>query len=312
MSRKPLQRIQATLVARRYFVERQTKVQIAEELGISRFKVARLIDAAIEEELVRFVIAETGDLDIDLSERLRQKFSLKSALVLSGPDLSAAALTTPLGTIAAQLLEEILEDGQILGVACGRTLGAMARALTRLPKVDVVQVAGTLSFLEYSQNPVELVHRMASLSGGNPYPLYVPMWVDDPSLASRLNKETSVARVRALFDKLDALVVGIGSWNPPESCLCNEFPPAWLEQANAAGVCADLCATLIDRQGNTIATPLDQAGLSIRAEQLRRVPNVIGIGGGMEKAAAIEAVLRGGWIHTLVTDAGVARRLVAS
>ena len=60
MPRRPLQRIQAITVARRYFIERQTKSRIAKDLAISRFKVARLIDEAIEEGLVRFEIDETG------------------------------------------------------------------------------------------------------------------------------------------------------------------------------------------------------------------------------------------------------------
>ena len=60
MPRRPLQRIQAITVARRYFLERHTKSRIAEDLAISRFKVARLIDEAIEEGLVRFEIDETG------------------------------------------------------------------------------------------------------------------------------------------------------------------------------------------------------------------------------------------------------------
>jgi len=55
---------------------------------------------------------------------------------------------------------------------------------------------------------------------------------------------------------------------------------------------------------------LDQVGLAINAKQLRRIPEIIGIAGGLEKANAILAALRGKWITTLVTDAGVARRLL--
>ena len=36
----------------------------------------------------------------------------------------------------------------------------------------------------------------------------------------------------------------------------------------------------------------------------------LGVGGGIEKVQAIGAALRGGWITTLVTDAGVARHLL--
>jgi DNA-binding transcriptional regulator LsrR (DeoR family) len=98
MPRRPLQRIQAITVARRYFIERQTKSRIAQDLAISRFKVARLIDEAIEEGLVRFEIDEAGELDARLSDRLREKYSLHSALVLAGPDLPCSALIEPART----------------------------------------------------------------------------------------------------------------------------------------------------------------------------------------------------------------------
>ena len=310
MSRRPLQRIQATLVARRYFIDRQTKIQIAEELAISRFKVARLIDAAVEEGLLRFVITEPDDLDTNLSEEVRKRFGLKSALVLSGPDLPTNVLTEPLGRVAGQLLEEMLLDGQVLAVAWGRTLSATARALTRLPRVDVVQAAGTMSVLDHSQSPVELVHQFAQLGGGQAYPLYVPMWVEDATLVERLRSEAEVARVIDRFDRLDVLVSGIGGWDPPQSCLCAAFPPAWREQVRGAGVCADLCATLLDENGTVVPSPLDHNGLGIEAAQLRKIPDIIGIGGGTEKRRAIAAVLRGRWIHHLVTDAGVARWLL--
>ena len=110
MPRRPLQRIQAITVARRYFIERQTKREIGKDLGISRFKVARLIDEAIEEGLVRFEIDDAGELDARLSDRLREKYSLRNALVLAGPDLPCSALFEPLGRTAASLLEEVLFD----------------------------------------------------------------------------------------------------------------------------------------------------------------------------------------------------------
>jgi DNA-binding transcriptional regulator LsrR (DeoR family) len=109
----------------------------------------------------------------------------------------------------------------------------------------------------------------------------------------------------------DVLVVGIGSWQAPESRLYAAFPPAWHDQALAAGARVDLCATFLDDEGRAVANPLNQLALGIAAEQLRRIPDKVGIGGGLEKAAAIAPVLRGSWMSALVTDAGVARRLLA-
>ena len=224
MGRRPLQRIQAALAARRYFVGQQTKSKIADDIGVSRFKVARLIDAAIKQGIVRFVITEPDDLNAELGERVRTKYGLKAVLALDGPDMPTSSLTTPLGSLAASLLGEILVDGQRLGIAWGRTLAAMAKALNHLPKVDVIQVAGAPPGLDISQNPVELVHRLASLSGGAAYPVYGPMWTEDVMLAQRLREEPTVAAAMNTYESIDVLVVGIGSWRPPESCLCAGFP----------------------------------------------------------------------------------------
>jgi DNA-binding transcriptional regulator LsrR (DeoR family) len=310
MPRRPLQRIQATTVARRYFVERHTKIQIAEDLGISRFKVARLIDEAVEAGLVRFQIDETGEIDARLSDLLRRKYALRNALILAGPDLPCSALFEPLGRIAASLLEEILTDGCVLGVAWGRTLAATAKAISRLPKISVVQVAGGLTTLEFPQNSADLVSRLAAAGDGTAYPIFLPMWVEDPSLVKRLRAEPSVAQVLERYDRIDVLVSGIGSWNPPVSCLHDAFSKAWKRQVLAAGVRADLCATLIDDRGGVVPSPLDKVGLALNAKQIRRIPERVAIAGGLEKASAILAALKGNWITTLVTDAGVARRLL--
>jgi DNA-binding transcriptional regulator LsrR (DeoR family) len=47
-------------------------------------------------------------------------------------------------------------------------------------------------------------------------------------------------------------------------------------------------------------------------EQLRKVPRVIGIAGGVVKIDAIRGALEGGLISTLITDRLAAERLVAS
>src|ERR1700712_4896069 len=192
MASSPLHRAQAAVAARRYFIAQRTKQQIAAEMNLSRFKVARLIEDAIKEGIIQFQINEPDNLNSELGDAIRRKFSLKAALVLEGPDLPASLLTENLGILAARYLEERLTDGQMLGVAWGRTLAATARALTSLPRVDVVQGAGSIADVAFSQNPVELVHSLANLSGGRAFPIYGPMWATDTMLIERLRKEPTI------------------------------------------------------------------------------------------------------------------------
>ena len=64
---RPAQLILIASVARRYYLEDKSKIEIAEELGLSRFKVARLLETARESGLVHIEIAYLDMIDIDLS-----------------------------------------------------------------------------------------------------------------------------------------------------------------------------------------------------------------------------------------------------
>lgn len=307
MANGPLQKLQAAQVARRFYLDQQTKSQIADDMGLSRFKVARLLEAALEDGIVRIEISDVAGLNLELSEALAKRFNLREALVLETDKLSTQELIEPIGQLAADYLDHSLSDGQLLGLTWGRTLAATSRALTRLPRVDVVQTAGSPAGLDLSQNPTELVHRFAKAGGGAAYPMFGPMWVEDADLAGKLRREPGIVSATSLYDRIDVLVVGIGSWRPEESCLSAGVPDGWRRDAIKRNVVADLCATLIAAGGGVVESPLDQVGLCLQTNQLRAIPERIGIGGGAEKADAIRAVLDGGWITTLITDAGVAR-----
>ena len=53
----PLEIVMASRVARLFYFDGRSKVQIADELGISRFKVARLLELARASGIVRISVA---------------------------------------------------------------------------------------------------------------------------------------------------------------------------------------------------------------------------------------------------------------
>src|SRR3712207_9527684 len=98
-------------VARRYYLDGRSKVEIAEEFGLSRFKVARLLDAARASGLVRIEIRHQGEIDVDLSARLQERFGLQHAVVVDTPDDDADSLRGPIGRAAARPLRS--EDRRV-------------------------------------------------------------------------------------------------------------------------------------------------------------------------------------------------------
>ena len=63
----PAELVLMASVARSHYVEGRAKTEIAQQFGISRFKVARLLELARDTGLVRIEIDRPGALDIALS-----------------------------------------------------------------------------------------------------------------------------------------------------------------------------------------------------------------------------------------------------
>ena len=187
-------------VARRFYIDGATKSDIAAELGLSRFKVARLLDRARATGMVRIELDSPGELDLDLSVQLGQAYALRHCVVLDCPDDDDELLRGALGRAAGRLLTEIVEPGDVLGLAWARSLMPMRTSLNRLARCDVVQLTGALS-LPQDESPIELVRDVARGSRGQAYFYYAPMILPDAATANALRTQPEVARAVSRFPR---------------------------------------------------------------------------------------------------------------
>lgn len=306
----PLGLVQAAVISRRYFLEGRSKVEIAEEFGMSRFKVARILDQALETGLVRIEIGLPAALDADLSDRLRTAYGLHHALVITTPDEPEPELRAHLGEVAAGLLTELVVEGDVVGIAWGRTMTATTAALRSLARCTVVQLTGAVGSVGVTEDSVETLRSVAAVSGGPAFPIYAPLILDDPEAAATIRRQPHVAEAIRLFDLLTKAVLAIGSWDPPNSQLREALSAADRSALEERHVRAEICATLLDDQGVPVAPELGERAIAISGAQLKRIPEVIAVAGGRSKTAAVLAVLRAGFITSLVTDRTVARYLL--
>ena len=304
----PAELVEAGIVARRYYLEHKNKKEIAEELGISRFRVARVLEQAVERGLVTITINTPPRIDIGLSDRLRAAFGLRRAVVAVATDGPDRFLRQDLGQVAASLLQELVTAEDMVGIAWGRTLDDMTAALTSIAPCTVVQITGVAG--APAENSTELVRRMAAVSGGPVYQFFVPLVLPDAHTASSLRAQPDVTAAASRFPALSVAVLAVGSWDPPDSQLRNALPESDRDELERSGVVAEICAVFLDEQGHTVDSAITQRCISISAEQLRRVPELIAVAGGRNKVRAIRAVLRGGYATTLVTDSITAGQLL--
>jgi DNA-binding transcriptional regulator LsrR (DeoR family) len=297
-------------LARGHFIRGKSKIELAEEFGLSRFKVARLIDEARDSGLVRIEIRHHGEIDVDLSARLGERFELTHSIVVDTPEDDAASLRDHLGRAAAELLSEVITAEDVLGLAWARAVSAMVRSLRPLPGTAVVQLTGALAIPDGLDTSVDVVRDAASSSGGTAHLFYAPFTVPDAATARALRLQPEVARA---FDQLPLVtkaVAGIGLWQPGQSTLYDASPEADREELRRLGVCADISGVFLDSDGEPVKTELAERMIGINHEQMRAIPELIAIPYGVAKAPAVLAALRSGLIGGLVTHTALAQQVL--
>lgn len=310
MSRGPAQLVLTASVARRYYLDGRSKVEIAEEFALSRFKVARLLEDARSSGLVRIEIGHPGTVDVELSGRLMRALGLRHCVVTDTPDEHPAALREHLGAAAADLLTELVGEDDVLGLSWARSVSAMATALRRLAPVPVVQLTGALARPGVDDSSIELVREVARVSGGPAYFFYAPMAVADAATASALRGQPEVARAFSLIGSVTIAVAGVGAWAPEQSTLFDATGDAERRRLAAQGVYADVSGVLVDAAGAAVPSALTERMIGITYEQMRAVPEVIGIVYGLAKVHAVLAAVRGGLVDSLVTHSTLATALI--
>ena len=124
----PAATVLAATIARQYYFDGLSKSEIASELGLSRFKVARILDHARESGLVRIELHYEGEIDVDLSVRLTAELGVRRCLVIDTPDEDPTQLRNALGRVAAGLLAG---DPHAIATMLWTTVhGAVAAVLT--------------------------------------------------------------------------------------------------------------------------------------------------------------------------------------
>ncbi|MGY1593458.1 sugar-binding transcriptional regulator [Geodermatophilus sp. SYSU D00708] len=297
-------------IARRYYLEGRSKVEIAEEFGLSRFKVARLLDSARQSGLVRIEIRHQGEIDVDLSARLQARFGLRHSVVVDTPDDDVRSLRDHVGRAAAQLLAEITTPEDVLGLAWARSVSAMARALPRLPGVPVVQLTGALSLPDGPDTSVDAVRDAAGASGGAAHCFYAPLTVPDAATARALRQQPEVARALGQLPSVTKAVAGVGLWAAGQSTVYDAASEEDRRALHDLGVCADISGVFVDADGAPVPTDLADRMIGITAEEMRAIPEVVVIPYGVGKAPAVRAALRSGLVGGIVTHAALAQAVL--
>ncbi len=296
-----------------YHVENRTQIEIAEELDVSRQTVANYLNDAMSQGLVQIQVRPDILKEHSLATELKTCFDLTDVHIIPTPN-SAGQLIDRLGRAGGQVIHNMSADGDIIGVAFGRTvqrLGAFMPSSDQ-PNTKIVQVAGC-SIGGTGTSPEVCAALIASKMSAQCANLFAPAYCSNKQLTASLLAEPSLMRQFHLFSKIDLMVFGVGQLNTETELTFNEdhfSDDAIRNQYLELGAVGVVYGRFINREGHEIDGPMKNLTIAIDLKTTMLVPKRVAICGGKEKSAAIFATLKAGFATHLVTDEQTARRLI--
>lgn len=299
----------ALAVARRSLLGDESKVDIARSLGISRFKVARLLSLAKSSGLVHIEIREPSPSPGSLAEQLRQRYRLGECHVV--PSVGEQHLIAVIGEVAAAALERIVTEDDTLGLPWSRAVHHAVRGLQHLPRVPVVQLTGSL-IIPGQSTAFDLVRNVAAITDGVGYAFQAPLIMPTADGADAVRRHEDVRRAMDAIESVTIALCSIGSWSPGASTIYDQIPDPDRESVREAGAVAEVMGILFAEDGGPVSADLGRRLVTIGFEQLRAIPTVIAMSHGIQRAAATRAVLRSGMVDVLLVDDELAVALLAA
>lgn len=296
-------------VAKLYYVDDLTQSEVADLMGTTRSNVSRMLQAARDQGIIRFVISHPMARQRPLEQALIETFGLCDALVLAA-DSAAENPQERTGELAARWLVENIKDGQAIALSWGRTLQAMVEHVEvgRAYDVDVLQLGGDLQ-LDPRLSGHELIRDLAARLGGRYSYLHAPALLDSGATAADLRDSVTISAQLGRARAADLALVGIGGWGHGfseqivRSAHLSADERARMEALQPAG---DVCGRFFDVDGRALDSPLRDRVLALDLDELRRIPMVVGMAAGREKGRGVLGALRGDLVDVLICDQAVA------
>ncbi len=300
-------------VAELYYDAGKTQDEVGALLGISRWKVGRLLTQARESGIVRIEIIHPGARRLGVERALVERFArLREAVVVPATD-DASALTDRVGQAAADHLRALRPVPRTLGVSWGRTLNAVAEHLPQdwAHGVTVVQVNGGVSVNRRPGGAAHLAATIAERAGGEAVLLPSPAILEQEETAQAIQWDRTVAGVLARAAAADAYVFSAGVCDASSAHVENGYLDlAEIRRLQQRGAVGDVLGRYLDPDGNIVDPALDARTVGMPLARLREAQVAVFVTAGAAKHDLARTVVGSGLCTVVVTDENTARSLL--
>ncbi len=298
-----------------YYVGNYSQQEVSARLGVSRFKVMRMLAEARAAGMVRITVEHRTSRTLALAEELGRAFGLEDVQVapVSADPEDYDFARTAVGILAAGHPMRLASGDKPLtiGLGWGRTLSVMADNVAGVTNRNLtfVSLMGSVTHASHTA-PGEVCVRLAGQTGGSAILLPAPFVADSPEACAMLLSQRMVRDTLDVARGASHAIMSVGECSDGailfESGL---FTPAQQEELTRNGVVGDCCGVFYTADGAIADIPLNRCTPCVKPDEMADM-DVTVCAGGATKADATLAVLRAGFVTRLLVDEILAVRLL--
>jgi DNA-binding transcriptional regulator LsrR (DeoR family) len=294
-----------------YYVDELTQAEVGRRLGLSTAKVNRLLQQARQQGMVEITIRTPLQHLFDLEYRLKAIFGIQEAVVIPRIAEDVNTYVHNLGRAGANYLLDHLRDGDIIGIGGGTGVHSVVQALesARAYDVKVVPILGGVQG-RVTTDVNYLAAQLAEQLGGRAYRLHAPAFVDTGEHRDMLQSVGPIKEILDIARQANIALLGVGTVEPERSRFVEFTALSAEDMKRVAEICGgvgEIGAYVYDIEGNPCAEKYAERVIGLSLQELKRIPFVIGVAATAAKALPLYGALRGGYVHSLITDEAAAQ-----
>ncbi|MEP6844008.1 MAG: sugar-binding domain-containing protein [Pseudolysinimonas sp.] len=308
----------ALTAARLYYQQDLTMEAIAQELGVSRSSVSRLLSFARDTGLVDITVRSPREMPSQIERELHRRYSVVAHVVPMPDVTNDVDRRERVALYTARIIGQFFESNMTMGIAWGSTMSAISRHLIDKPthNSQVVQLNGAgnprTTGIIYAS---EILQRFGDAFGAFVQQFPVPAFFDHAETKAAMWRESSIRRVLDVQQKIDIALFGLGA--PFGTLPSHVYTGGYLDDQDFSwlqenGVVGDIATVFYREDGSFDGIPLNERATGPDPTLLRRVARRICVVSGESKLPSIRGALAGGFVTDLVIDAGTAYLLLES
>ncbi|MEJ5902575.1 sugar-binding transcriptional regulator [Ochrobactrum teleogrylli] len=294
-----------------YYKEGMTQDQVAQELGVTRTRVLRMLGTARQDGIVQIRVTAKQSRCVELERAIEERHGLERAIIIPTP-VQNEQTSDVIGAVLGEFIADRLDQNVTIGLGWGKTLSS---ALGSIPQQDakgisVVSLLGGLTKVS-AFNPSEFAWRLGDRLSAECLLMAAPVFAPDAKTRDALMTHPGIREVFRRSEHLDLAIISVGDLSPSSTFvkygLLEKEEIASLERAGAIG---DVLCRFVNARGEIVDHQVNDRVIAVHPETLRSARKVVLASGGWQKLAVFKAAMKLLRPNIIVTDEVVAERLL--